>query len=180
MKSKAHTFILQNASENSLLAVCGGCLLLIALSQIIIPLPFTPVPITGQTLGVASISLGLSRNKALGAILLYLLLAWIGLPILAGGHHLSIPSPSFGYLAGMLLATFVMGTWAKSPWMNDFKKTYFVIFLGSVITFSCGLLGLAFYVPTEKLLMTGVIPFIPGDIIKSLLASFIFYPRGSK
>ena len=172
------------------LIICAGCLFITGLSQIVIPLPFTPVPITGQTLGIASLALGLGRNRALGSVSLYLILAALGLPVLAEAHSLVFPSPTAGYLIGMFIATFVMGILAShhsasdiatsSKWMNSFKRTYFVIFIGSVITFTCGLIGLSFYLPADKLLMAGLVPFIPGDLIKTFLAAFIFYPRGSK
>ena len=172
------------------LMICAGCLFLAGLSQIVIPLPFTPVPITGQTLGIASLALGLGRNKALGSISLYLLLAAMGLPVLADGHSWVIASPTLGYLIGMFVATYVMGTLASRylrsdnfvnvSWMKSFKRTYFVILIGSVITFSCGLIGLSFYIPADKLLVAGLFPFIPGDLVKTFLAALIFYPRGSK
>ena len=145
----------------------------LALAQISIPLPFTPVPITGQTFGVALISLLWGWKLGAGSVGLYLLAGFTGAPIFAQGSHGLNIGPTSGYLAGLFCASIVMGTLADCGWTLKFRSAWFPAFLGSCVVFSCGLLVLSFYVPKEALLRSGLWPFIPGDIIKTLLVAKI-------
>jgi biotin transport system substrate-specific component len=154
--------------------IVGGCLFMILVSQIVVPLPFTPVPITGQTLGVASLSLGLGKHKSVISLGLYLLLAALGFPILAAGKILTFPGPTVGYLIGMVVSAYFIGSFKQSNWRTGFLRTYLVILFGSIITFLFGLIGLSFYVPMENLLMMGLYPFLIGDFIKTILVAAIF------
>jgi biotin transport system substrate-specific component len=73
----------------------------------------------------------------------------------------------------MLAAAGVMGTLADRGWTHSFYRTWFAAFLGSLITFSFGLLVLSFFVPRQSVLTAGLFPFLPGDFIKTGLASFM-------
>src|SRR5205814_6171577 len=70
-------------------AVCAlaGSLFVAALAQVSITLPFTPVPITGQTLGVLFVGASLGPGWGTMSLLLYLVEGAIGLPFYAGGRH---------------------------------------------------------------------------------------------
>lgn len=156
-----------------LAAGAAGVALMTALAQIAVPLPWTPVPVTGQTLGVALIGLSWGRNRAFAILLTYLLLGALGLPFFAlkGGFLLG---PTFGYLVGMLLASFAVGWLADRGWTaRGFWPALGAAYVGSAITFACGLWGLSFFVPADKLLMAGLIPFLPGDLIKNSIAALI-------
>ncbi len=148
-------------------------LLISLLAQISIPLAHTPVPITGQTFGVALVSLLWGSRRAVSAVALYLSLGYLGWPLFAFSQSGLILGPTSGYLLGMLIASFVMGTFADRGWTESFWKTWVAAVLGSGITFCCGLIVLSLFVPASAVLIAGVFPFLPGDIIKTILVCFI-------
>lgn len=145
------------------------------LAQISLPLPWTPIPITGQTFGVALIALTWGRKRALAVLLSYLAIGAMGLPVFAQAKTGLVVGPTTGYLVGMVIASFVMGALADKGWTKSFARTYLAAFIGSMITFSCGLFVLSFFIPYEQILIAGLLPFIPGDLIKTLAASALAY-----
>lgn len=152
----------------------GGSLLVTLLAQFAIPLPFSPVPITGQTFGVALLSLNWGRRLAGGAFLLYLLEGSLGLPVFSLGKS-GLYSPTMGYLFGMLAATQVIGYFADQGAGSSLWKSFGSCVLGSLVIFAMGLLGLSFFVPGNKLLISGLYPFLLGDFLKNLCASSLTY-----
>ena len=164
-----------NKAKENILAVAIGIVLLSLLAQVAIPLPWTPVPVTGQTFGVSLMALLWGRKRAFSVILGYLFLGGIGLPIFALGKSGLSFGPTIGYLIGMALAAVWMGTLSDRGWTKTWLRTYLVALSGSVIIFSCGVFCLSFFLPFKNLLITGVLPFLPGDLIKSLLASYIAF-----
>ncbi len=154
------------------LAVISGSLLLAILAQISVPLPWTPVPITGQTFGVSLLALLWGRKHAMAAFALYLGEAAIGLPVLAMGKAYLTAGPTIGYLGGMFLACALVGHLADKGYAKTPLKAFLCCELGSLCVFAIGLAGLSFFVPGELLLAQGLWPFVPGDILKNLLASF--------
>ncbi len=157
--------------DNALLVV-GGIVTLALLAQISIPLSFTPVPITGQTFGVALIALLFGRMRAVAIVATYLALGAAGAPFFAVTKTAAGFGPTSGYLIGMLAASFVMGTLADRGWTRKFSRAWMAALIGSAITFTCGLIVLSFFIPKEALLMAGLIPFIPGDLVKTSLAAY--------
>ncbi|MFN8943975.1 MAG: biotin transporter BioY [Pseudobdellovibrionaceae bacterium] len=151
-----------------------GVSIIALLAQVSISLPFTPVPITGQTFGVALISLLWGWKRAVVTTLAYLTLGAAGLPIFALGKTGLMMGPTLGYLVGMVIASLWMGFLADRGWTKSFLKSWIAATSGSVIVFTFGLFVLSFFVPASGLLMAGLFPFIPGDIIKTLLvATFV-------
>jgi biotin transport system substrate-specific component len=142
---------------------------------IIIPLPL--VPITAQTffLNIAAMLLG----GSLGALsqFIYVLLGIVGIPVFEGGKAGLgvIFGPTGGYLLGFIIAAYVIGM------VNQMKKSagiswnIFSMLIGMVIIYFLGALQLSFVAKMSfpKALAVGVLPFIPGDIIKILLAAII-------
>ncbi len=175
VQSQAVVPFLINGHQRSLwlnvTAVIGGSLLLALLAQVSFILPFTPVPITGQTFGVAVLALCWGRKRALASFALYLSEGAMGLPFFALGKSGLLLGPTFGYLIGMLLASGVVGHLADKGYARTIKSAFACCLVGSFIIFSCGLLGLSFFVPAKALLVTGFLPFIPGDLIKSFAAA---------
>jgi biotin transport system substrate-specific component len=169
-----------NRISHNILSIAGGVLLISLLAQIAIPLPFSPVPITGQTFGVALTSLLWGRKRAVTVLISYFLLGALGLPVFALGKSGFSLGPTSGYLIGMLIASFWMGFLADSAWTKTFGRTWIAAFSGSVIIFSFGLLGLSFFLPQSEILSAGLLPFLPGDAIKTLLARSIAYNSTQK
>lgn len=160
-----------NTMAKKIAAAVGGALFIAATAQIAIPLPFTPVPITGQTFGVALAALLLGRNVGGASAALYLAVGAIGFPVYALGASFASLGPSAGYLFGMLLSSLLVGFLADRGWTRSFGRAYAACAIGSLATFACGLLVLSRFVPSESLLVAGLLPFLPGDAIKSALAA---------
>jgi len=162
-------------SQNKVLAqtfaVGGSIVFLALLAQVVIPLPWTPVPITGQTFAVALVALLTGRKNALFAVGGYLGLGALGAPVFAGQTSGILPGPTLGYLVGMLLASQVVGALADRGWARTWWKAFLACYLGSVCVFGCGLLVLSYFVPANALLAAGVLPFMIGDLIKNISAA---------
>jgi biotin transport system substrate-specific component len=151
-----------------------GSALIAASAQISIALPFTPVPITGQTFTVllVGVSLGSLRGGASG--LFYLLLGLVGLPVYAdGGAGMAVISgASGGYLISFPFVAALTGWLAERGWDRRFSSAVGAMLTGNVLIYLVGLPWLAAVLNTslEKTLEYGLYPFVPGDIFKLYLA----------
>ena len=157
--------------------VVSGVLGLAALAQIAIPVPGSPVPVTGQTLGV--LILGTAYGSTLGftTFALYILAGIAGAPVFAdGGHGLDrIVGATGGYLIGMLVATFVLGQLARFRLDQKFLTALPSMLIGTVITFSFGLVWLYQFTPEGQepwswTIEKGLAPFIVGEVLKIAIA----------
>lgn len=165
---------IQNPSiSNRLCVILTGVILLSILAQVRLYLPFSPVPITGQTFGVAFIALIFGRNLGVLSVASYLLVGGLGLPVFSGFQSGLVLGPTFGYLMGMLVASFVIGSLSDLGFAKSWPKAFFACLCGSLITFSFGLFVLSFFVSFESLFILGLYPFLAGDFLKNLAASFI-------
>ncbi len=156
-----------------LLAFGAGLVLLVLLARVVIPLPFTPVPITGQTFGVALIALSWGSVRGMGVVLSYLALGGLGLPVFAGGLSGLSLGPTSGYLAGMVISAWMMGSLADRGWTKSFFRTWLAAILGGLVTLGCGALVLSLLLPGQSAFALGVVPFLLGDFIKNLTAASI-------
>jgi len=142
---------------------------------IVIPVP--PVPITAQTffLNTAAVLLG----GSLGALsqFIYVMLGVVGIPVFSGGKAGIgvIFGPTGGYLLGFIIAAFIIGKIAGAKRGAGIFWHIFAMLAGMVIIYSLGITQLALVakISFKKALAIGVLPFIPGDIIKILLAAII-------
>src|SRR4051812_49153395 len=98
-----------------------GVIALSQLAQLSIQTPYSPVPVTGQTLGVILMSLILGRKLALPAVASYIALGASGIPVFASGKA-GIAGPAVGYLLGMVVASSIMGTLADRGYAKTFKS----------------------------------------------------------
>jgi len=155
----------------------AGSVLVAGLAQVSVKLPFTPVPITGQTLGVLLV--GAALGPGLGALSmgLYLLEGAIGLPFYAEGRAgldlLGLGSATGGYLWGFLLAGALVGWLSRRGWDRSVRSSIGAMLLGNVVIYAAGVPWLlaALDVPLAKGLEWGLYPFVIGDTIKLLLAA---------
>ena len=156
--------------------------LLVALSaQIVIPVG--PVPITGQTFVVLLTGALLGSRLGAAAIIVYLAEGAIGLPFFSGGRggiaHLL--GPTGGYLVAFPAAAFITGAFAEHGWDKRFLTAAAAMAIGSVIIMLSGWawFSLVTNTPMAVSFQTSVLTFIPGDIIKILLAAALL-PTGWK
>lgn len=148
-----------------------------ALAYVRVPLPFTPVPITGQTLGVMLSGGLLGPWIGLLSQALYLLLGAIGLPVFAGGHGgLGVLfGPTGGYLWSYPLAAALTGWFLKGrepSWWNIFGG---VVLGGIGAIYLLGVLQLALVtgMGLGKAILAGALPFLPGDFLKAGVAATV-------
>lgn len=163
----------KNQTLLNILSVIAGSVFLAALAQVAIPLPFTPVPITGQTFGVMMLALFWGQSRAVSGFLLYLGEGALGLPVFAMGQSGLAIGPSAGYLVGMLVACAVVGYLSDRGSHRRFVTAWLSCLAGSVCIFLFGLVGLSFFVPQDTLLTMGLWPFLPGDFIKNVFAAVL-------
>lgn len=156
-----------------LLLVAAGALLVALLAQVRIPLPFTPVPLTGQTFGVLLVGAALGSKRGFAALGLYTGLGLVGAPVFAGGASgLGYAlGPTGGYLFGFILSAYIIGLLAERGLERDIRTSLLPFAVGTVIIYVLGAGGLAFYVGPQAAIAKGVLPFLPGDLLKLVLAA---------
>jgi biotin transport system substrate-specific component len=150
-----------------------------------IKIPIPHVPLTLQTLMV--MSAGLILGSRLGALsqLLYLTIGLIGLPIFAqGGGPGYVLQPSFGFLVGFIAGAFVIGKIVEKEESLSFSRTLAALLMGQAAIYILGLSYLYFNlnfivhkpVSISTTLKIGLLVFIPGDILKTIVAASVMAP----
>lgn len=138
-----------------------------------ISIPFYPVPMTLQTFVVYFIAASMGIIGFYSTVS-YVFLGLIGLPIFASGGGIGyIFSPTFGFLYGMILASFLISYLSKNMFDNSFLKILVAIFSSSMVIFICGILHLSFYIGLQKAISVGFVPFIYSELLKIALAIFL-------
>ncbi|NOX63854.1 MAG: biotin transporter BioY [Chloroflexi bacterium] len=186
MQSTLHPTLIQNlwprtSRRVQMAQVVMGSLLVALAAQVTIPLPFSPVPITGQTFAVLLVAALLGGRGGAAALLLYLTEGALGLPVFAGGlgGPAVLLGPTAGYLYGFVVAAFVVGRLCERGWDRRLLTAAAAMLLGNAIIYGFGLPWLAAFVGAENALSLGLLPFIPGDILKLALAA-LSLPLGWK
>ena len=170
----------------NILLVLGGVAFLSIMSQVLIPLPYTPVPISLGTFGVTLMALLYGRKLGTATILSYVAAGSLGAPIFAGGKAGSLFSPTGGYILGYIVATIILGYLADRGVTKSYVKTILSLMLSSAIIFTLGSLVLSLFVPGKNAFMIGVLPFLPGDALKSTTTTLLlptlwkFIPKNDK
>lgn len=161
-----------NLLINALLVAIGSVSIAVC-AQIAIPLPFTPVPITGQSFAVLLIGIIYGSRLGAATILAYLAEGAVGLPFFAGGNSGAavFVGPTAGYLIGFVFAAFVAGLLAERKWDRTAWTAGLAMFLSSFIILSLGTLWLSTFIGFEEAVTAGFLPFIPGDIVKTALGA---------
>ena len=160
----------------SIFLVLSGVIFLSIMSQLIIPLYFTPVPISLGSFGVMLIALLYGRKLGTATVLSYVAAGSLGAPIFAGFKAGSLFSPTGGYILGYIAAALILGFLFDKGIAKSYVKTFLSLLLVSVIIFILGALVLMLFVPIKNVFMAGVFPFIPGDMLKAVAATLLF-PR---
>jgi biotin transport system substrate-specific component len=161
---------------NNAMLIFSASLATAVAAQIAFPVPWSPVPITGQTFAVLLSGAVLGARRALLAQALYLLEGALGAPIFAAGAAGAavLVGPTGGYLIAFPFAAAIVGALAERGWDRRFVTMLAAMLLGSVVIFALGLIQLSRFMPAAQLPGAGLLPFIPGDLIKSTLASLAF------
>jgi biotin transport system substrate-specific component len=161
-------------------AVLTGTAFISVLAQVSIPLPFTPVPLTGQTLAVLLTAGALGTWRSMSSSILYLGLAVAGLPVLApqpdGTHVIGtqvFQMASFGYVVGFIVASFAVGKLSERGLSKSILGTTFTMLIGSVVIYTAGLINLKNVTGADwsQVFAWGLTPFLIGDLIKVVISA---------
>jgi biotin transport system substrate-specific component len=153
-------------------AEAGGVLawsLAIAIaSRIAVPLPFTPVPITLQTLAVVACGALLGSRRGTAAILLYLAEGAAGLPVfsLGGAGIAHLLGPTGGYLLAFPVAALATGALADRGWTRSRSGALGALAVGTAAIYAGGLARLALACGIGQAVTLGLVPFLPGESLK--------------
>jgi biotin transport system substrate-specific component len=151
--------------------IVGGTLFIAALAQIAIPVPGSPVPVTGQTLAVYLIGTTYGARLGFATFATYLLAGIAGAPVFAPAATVGLArltGATGGYLIGMLIAVLVLGALADRKADQKFKTSFPALIFGSVIVFTFGLiwLNVSLNLTWAQTISAGLTPFIFGEVIK--------------
>ncbi|AWT43257.1 MULTISPECIES: biotin transporter BioY [Streptomyces] len=151
--------------------VLGGAALTGLAAQISVPIPGTPVPVTGQTFAALLVGTSLGAGRGFLSLALYALAGIAGVPWFAGGAS-GAAAPSFGYVLGMLLAATVVGALARRGGDRNVWRTAGTMLLGEAIIYAVGVpyLALATGMTASAAIAAGLTPFLIGDALKAALA----------
>jgi biotin transport system substrate-specific component len=153
--------------------ILAGSLFVAAMSQLVVFLPFSPVPITAQTFAVLLVGAVLGSRRGGLSLLFYLAEGGLGLPFFSGGRAglAMLVGPTGGYLVGFVAAAVLVGWLAERGWDRKFACALLAFALGNLIIYAFGVLQLSTWVGFEKAIAAGVLPFLAGDGIRILLAA---------
>ncbi|MCX4974481.1 biotin transporter BioY [Streptomyces sp. NBC_00620] len=151
--------------------VLGGAALTGLAAQISLPVPGSPVPVTGQTFAALLVGTALGTRRGFLSLAVYALVGMAGVPWFAGGGS-GTAAPSFGYILGMLLAATVVGALARRGADRSVLRTAGTMLLGEAIIYAIGVpyLALATGMSASAAIAAGLTPFLIGDALKAALA----------
>lgn len=151
--------------------VLGGAALTGIAAQIAVPVPGSPVPVTGQTFAALLVGTALGARRGFLALAVYALAGMAGLPWFSEGAS-GMGFPSFGYVLDMLLAASVVGGLARRGGDRSMLRTAGTMVLGSAIIYAVGVpyLALATGMSASAAIAAGLVPFLLGDALKAALA----------
>jgi biotin transport system substrate-specific component len=168
-------FISRTTAVTQISLILGGTIFLAAMAQISFPIPGSPVPFTGQTLGVLLLGTAYGASLGFSTVAFYLLMGIAGAPIFASGSHgfEKIAGATGGYLVGMLISSLVLGALAGRKWDQKIKTVIPTMIIGNVIIFTFGLFWLHQYSGQSWswTIDKGLTPFILAEFIKIAIAS---------
>ncbi|UYG18156.1 biotin transporter BioY [Brachybacterium huguangmaarense] len=163
------------AAVREIALVLAGTIVLSLVSQVSIPLGFTPVPLTLGTFGALLVGAALGPARGLASIGLYMVLAAVGAPVLAEGATSGIATASFGYVVGYLLAGVALGWAARRGADRSVLRTGLAASVATSLVYVAGVpwLMVATGADLPTAIVLGVVPFLIGDVIKAVAAALL-------
>lgn len=148
------------------------------LAQVAIPLPFSPVPVTGQLIGVLLAGAILGSRNGLLSVIAYILLGAAGAPVfsMARGGIYMLAGPTGGYLWGFLPAVLLVGLVIERKQVKSYLKILLVMTSALALIYIFGglQLGVIMRYTAAQVLLTGIVPFLPFDLFKVFLAALMY------
>jgi biotin transport system substrate-specific component len=154
-----------------------GSSIFIALSaQLAFNVPFSPVPITGQTFAVILTGALLGSRRGGLAIIAYLIEGISGLPVFAQAQFgiIHLFGPTGGYLLGFIPAAFLCGLLVETGLGKIFMSTLVIMMSGTIVIFICGLIWLKLLMGNDDVLLIGFYPYITGAVVKIILSAIVY------
>lgn len=157
-----------------------GSIFFAFMSQIAIPLPFTPIPFTLQTLGVFLLGGLLGSKRGSLSILLFLLQGTVGLPVFAGGisNPLWFLTMRGGYLIGFAVTAFLVGKMVEMRPRGGFFYLLSTLTLGNIAILGIGMVWIAAFVGLNQAFLIGVLPFLSNTVIQIVAGAGMLKVRG--
>jgi biotin transport system substrate-specific component len=164
-----------NQRARDILLVVGGSLLVAGMAQVRIPLPFTPVPITGQTFAVLLVGAALGTTRGVASLVLYLGMGLAGLPVFAGSASglATLIGPTGGYLVGFVLAGALVGALAAKGLDRRIPGALLAFFAGEAVIYLFGVAWLSLFLGFQQAILAGLVPFLLGDAVKLAAAGLV-------
>ena len=161
----------------SVVLVVAAAALTALAAQWYIILPFTPVPITGQTFAVLLTGAALGWKLGAAGQLLYVAVGALGAPVFseASSGVEVVLGATGGYLIGFILAAGLVGWMAEHRQDRTFPTMFTAFIAGSAVIYVCGVIGLMLVNGwgLEEAVVKGVVPFLLGDLIKAAAAGLV-------
>jgi biotin transport system substrate-specific component len=145
-----------------------GALFVAALAQVKIALPFTPVPLTGQTFAVLLVGAALGSQRGAASMGLYIAIGALGLPVFAGGASglAYLSGATLGYLIGFVMAAYVIGLLAERGLERNVRTSLIPFLVGTIIIYVCGVAWLTVLLGSfSKAIAAGLLPFLIGELV---------------
>ena len=153
----------------------AAALLTALAARVVVPLPFTPVPVTGQTFAVLLTAAALGPWRGMGGQALYVGLGLAGLPFYSGGASgwETLSGATGGYLVGFVAAGLVVGSFSRLGWDRRFGTAALAMTVGTLLIFAFGVAWLAVSADLSvgAALDKGFYPFVVGGLLKIALAA---------
>ena len=161
--------------------IIGGSLFIGLCAQVAVVVPFSPVPVTGQTFAVLMAGALLGRRRGALCVLAYIIEGAAGLGVFAMGRAGVgvLFGPTGGYLVGFVAGAYIVGLLAERGWDRRVGTTVLAMVLGNLALYAFGLLWLGCLIGVSGVLAVGLYPFLIGDALKIVLAA-ILLPAGWK
>lgn len=157
------------------MALLAGAVLTALLARVAVPVPGSPVPVTGQTLGALVAGGLLGAWRGAGSLGLYLFAGALGMPVFAGGAAgvERLAGPTGGYLAGLAAAAGIAGWLVERGWARSVPRALAAMLAASAAVFALGVPWLAVTAGAGRALEAGLVPFLPGAVLKAALAAAV-------
>ncbi|HUV40516.1 MAG TPA: biotin transporter BioY [Sedimentisphaerales bacterium] len=167
------------ASYYDLTLIVGGSVVIALSARMAVMLPFSPVPVTGQTFAVLMAGALLGSRRGSLAVITYIAQGVAGLPVFALGRAgpAVLLGPTGGYLIGFIAAAYITGILAQRGWDRRVGTTILAMVLGNCAIYMPGLVWLVILTSVGNALKMGFYPFIAGDFLKIVLAAAVL-PAG--
>jgi biotin transport system substrate-specific component len=164
--------VIPGGIARSVSLVVGGAAFVGLTAQVVIPLPFSPIPLSLQTFSVLLVGAVLGSRRGMASMALYLLAGVAGVPWFAAQQS-GWAFASFGYIVGFVLAAYLVGRLAERGGDRTVLRTAGLMVLGNLAIYAVGVPGLMLFTGMDlgKALLLGVVPFLLGDALKIALAA---------